>query len=911
PMGSVNIDLNIGGTITSLPISYPATDSLMPGAKDTITIDTAASWAIGNLIIVTTSLPNGVVDPDPSDDNDTVSVAALGLSGTFTLDPTGSGPTNFVSFNDAVNNLIQFGVCGPVTINVATGVYQEQIDIPEILGMSMTNTVTFQSATLDSSDVTMNYTPIGGADNFTVRLNGSSHFRFRHLTLSSDGSFNNRVVEFSGSSDDNWFMNNHIFNTVNTNSTSNFRAVIYSNIGSINNNIRIENNLIENGSYGIWLQGGGIGTEETGNIINNNEFIDFYFNGIYAQYQDALTFEHNFMETMSPYTFTGYGARFLNTTGGMDIMNNTVSQDGTATGQPLWGMQCSSCFGNNLDRITVANNSIHVGEPNVTNVVSGIEWTTSGPADIYNNSVNAEGNNFQTRALRAQNGGGNLIFNNVLANTGQQGVSVWYSDPFAVSQSNFNDLWSVTGDLAAFGGGFTLPAPETTLAGWQATTAFDLNSISVDPQFAGPNDLHTCADELDQAATAMFGLGLDFDGEPRDQVAPDIGADEFLGLANFAAGSDTIVCAQELVLNVTGAQSVLWSTGETNPIITVTTPQNPLIVSVVTSCGAASDTFAVSFAPLPNLVSDVHLCADEQIVLDPGVPNSMYSWSTGSTGQSIVVTSDDPGTYIVDINDTASGCITSDTTVITASEGVDLGDDQTLCTPNTLTLDASISGGAVYVWSTNEFTSSITVSQSGTYSVSVTDSSSCISVDEVVVQVAEAPDASFFTTVNFLTGIFTNTSTLFGNNTYLWDFGDGNSSTDENPTHVYAFPAGGSGDFVVTLTVSNECGSSTFTDTVSIGVTVGIEDLLAGESGIAVFPNPNNGDFRVALQTNGTQTVNVDVLDLQGRVIFNLPLGSVNGRVFEEITLDNVAKGVYMVKVTMDDQVRVERLSIQ
>lgn len=49
---------------------------------------------------------------------------------------------------------------------------------------------------------------------------------------------------------------------------------------------------------------------------------------------------------------------------------------------------------------------------------------------------------------------------------------------------------------------------------------------------------------------------------------------------------------------------------------------------------------------------------------------------------------------------------------------------------------------------------------------------------------------------NFLEYSFTNTST--GGATYLWDFGDGNTSTEESPTHVYATPAA----YEVTLTVT-------------------------------------------------------------------------------------------------------------
>lgn len=57
--------------------------------------------------------------------------------------------------------------------------------------------------------------------------------------------------------------------------------------------------------------------------------------------------------------------------------------------------------------------------------------------------------------------------------------------------------------------------------------------------------------------------------------------------------------------------------------------------------------------------------------------------------------------------------------------------------------------------------------------------------------------------INFLEYTFTNSST--GAVTYEWDFGDGNTSTDESPTHVYAEAA----EYEVTLTAINESNLST------------------------------------------------------------------------------------------------------
>ena len=74
------------------------------------------------------------------------------------------------------------------------------------------------------------------------------------------------------------------------------------------------------------------------------------------------------------------------------------------------------------------------------------------------------------------------------------------------------------------------------------------------------------------------------------------------------------------------------------------------------------------------------------------------------------------------------------------------------------------------------------------------------------------PDASFsfVATGNGLTVEFTNEST--DATTYLWDFGDGTTSTDENPVHT--FPD--FGDYIIKLTATGEGGENTFQYTITV-----------------------------------------------------------------------------------------------
>lgn len=76
------------------------------------------------------------------------------------------------------------------------------------------------------------------------------------------------------------------------------------------------------------------------------------------------------------------------------------------------------------------------------------------------------------------------------------------------------------------------------------------------------------------------------------------------------------------------------------------------------------------------------------------------------------------------------------------------------------------------------------------------------------------PVASFqyaISETNFMEVVFTN----FSQNatTYSWNFGDGNTSTEENPTHVFA----AAGSYTVVLTAKNAAdASATFEKAITI-----------------------------------------------------------------------------------------------
>ncbi len=96
-----------------------------------------------------------------------------------------------------------------------------------------------------------------------------------------------------------------------------------------------------------------------------------------------------------------------------------------------------------------------------------------------------------------------------------------------------------------------------------------------------------------------------------------------------------------------------------------------------------------------------------------------------------------------------------------------------------------------------------------------------------------------------------------------WDFGDGTSSEEQNPTHEYT----NSGTFTVSLTASNgeETNTEIKTDYILI-VIDGVDEYLI-VSGLSVNPNPAVGHTTICFDLYEACHVHIDMIDLTGKVV--------------------------------------------
>ncbi len=231
-----------------------------------------------------------------------------------------------------------------------------------------------------------------------------------------------------------------------------------------------------------------------------------------------------------------------------------------------------------------------------------------------------------------------------------------------------------------------------------------------------------------------------------------------------------------------------------------------------------------------------------------------------------------------------------------ATPSVDLGPNTTVC--DLVTLDAE-NTGSTYLWSTGATTQTIDVTESGTYSVTVTNpTTGCAVTDEVTVTVNYTPSASFTYTSTGLTVIFTNTST--DGASYSWSFGDGGTSTTMNPSHTYAVP----GSYTVTLTVTNPCGTDFYSMVIEVGTA--ITDILLDES-ISVTPNPTADLTQVQITLPESMEIRLELTNSLGQTVWTAVPGTVLNATYT-IDMTGFAAGVYQLHIAGDSAAATKQI---
>lgn len=374
-----------------------------------------------------------------------------------------------------------------------------------------------------------------------------------------------------------------------------------------------------------------------------------------------------------------------------------------------------------------------------------------------------------------------------------------------------------------------------------------------------------------------------------------------------SATGDLAICSGEtttLTANVSGGNTAQWSQNGTvvytgNPFVTpaLTTNTTYQVASAevvpVQNVGPVDNTFGTGGNHNNTFVGQVLFTAAAPFKIV-----SVYVYATGTANRDISLF-DGAGNILqtVTVNvPTGPSRITLNIDVPAAGDyGLGAGPNINLYRNN---------GGATYPYTLNGICT-ITGSNAGQagfyyyfYDWEVQGTPCTGPASDVTVAVG-GPTANFTSTNNNTAYTFTDQSGA-GVTTWAWDFGDGSTSTLQNPSHTYSTP----GTYTVTLVVSNG-GTCTGTTTQTITVINGTEQLTNAFN-VSLAPNPANTNTTINFVGTLRGALTLELYAADGRLVRQETYGANINTL--NLPLGDLASGIYTLRLRTDDGAVVKRL---
>ncbi|MCX6352040.1 MAG: S8 family serine peptidase [Bacteroidetes bacterium] len=254
-----------------------------------------------------------------------------------------------------------------------------------------------------------------------------------------------------------------------------------------------------------------------------------------------------------------------------------------------------------------------------------------------------------------------------------------------------------------------------------------------------------------------------------------------------------------------------FSSITSNPSVSPTITTKYYLTESITATGCTkSDSVTITVNPLPtvNVGTPKTICFGGSATLGLAlVAKQNYKWSNGDSTAQTLVSPTSTQYYKLTQKDSTTGCVAIDSVMVTVNSlpTVNIGTPKAICFGGAATLGLAAVAKQNYKWSNGDSTAQTTVSPSSTqyYKLTQKDSSTgCAATDSVMVTVNPNPKAKFSASAACIgkATAFTDSST--NATKQIWFFGDGDTSTANNPTHTYKIV----GSYKATLAVMSTAG---------------------------------------------------------------------------------------------------------
>ena len=379
------------------------------------------------------------------------------------------------------------------------------------------------------------------------------------------------------------------------------------------------------------------------------------------------------------------------------------------------------------------------------------------------------------------------------------------------------------------------------------------------------------------------------------------------------------------------ATSYLWdfpggapsNSTEANPsVVWNTTGVYTVTLTAFNAAGSSSSTTTITVSTAPTAGFTYQIGGLTVIFNNISLNGTSYSWNFGDgsvpgTEANPSHTYSQPGTYVVLLSVT-NECGTVTTTQNVVVQGAPpvpaISANNTLgCLPFSAQFtDQSAGDPTSWSWtfqggtpaSSTEENPLVSYNAPGTYDVvlqvtNIFGTSTQTFPGYITVQ--PPPTASFTYVANQLSVTFT--SIAQNATTYSWTFGDGGSSTEQNPTHTYSNP----GTYNVFLIVSNNCGTFVIEQIVVITSGTGEASWIEG---FRLFPNPNTGSFTVEMNGLPQDEVEFVLFNMLGQHIRRETMDFGTGSMLRNFDYGDLAAGVYTLRVQAAGQAMFVKITV-
>ena len=476
--------------VAQTPVSWNG--NISSGNSATVTLGNITPISKTNTLVITTSLPNGQADTVRF--NDTLSVVVFAcdsmLSGNYTVGTGGQ----FTTFTEAINAINSCGMSNAVTFNILSGTYNPLSISGSFKNSSLTNTVTFTSATGNAADVVIGNSTTSYTTALTV--DRATNVIFKNLTIGLKTSYTGYGIELKG------LCSNVLFYgcTIQTDSLGtggNNIGVRYNGDGSATNylsNVRFIKNTISGGYYNMYFYYGSGNNTPMQNkvssiVVDSNNLINAYYCGLYISYNNrfpSISYNTIISRNNTGSQYYGIYSTWYNTIDTMQSNRINVSGTNNCYGMYFQAFQnYSTSYGAN-GPMFIANNEVIVKAGSNQSYAfydqSNNGWNSR--FDIFHNSFFISG----TGTLYGiyiypydQNYKYTLKNNNVYVNTTGTGYMLYFGSTSYMSTNyctiDYNNYYKPSG--AVYYGSSSY----STLASWKSAYSQDANSTNIDPGF--------------------------------------------------------------------------------------------------------------------------------------------------------------------------------------------------------------------------------------------------------------------------------------------------------------------------------------------------------------------------------------------------------------------------------------------